>query len=334
MENRLPENLLEAVRYFSDPQVCHDFAVSMRWPEGITCPRCGSEQVGFVKTRRIWNCKGCKKQFSFKVGTIFEDSPLGLDKWLVALWMLTGAKNGISSCELARALGVTQKTAWFLLHRGRRVLQTGSIEKAEGTIEVDETFVGGKAKNMHYDKKQEKIQGRGATGKTVVLGILKRGNGAKDENGNPRPKEDRIYSQVQLTVVPDTTEQTLVSEIKDRVQEGSEVFTDAHKAYRALADEGFTHAFVDHAVRYVEGRVYTNGCENVWNLLDRMMHGTYTFCLPHHLFRYSDELAFRFNHRDGTDLTRFLLAMKRVEGKRLTYRELTESHLQHLAPIE
>jgi len=184
------------------------------------------------------------------------------------MWMLINAKNGVSSHELARSLGITQKSAWFVLHRVRLVLQTGTFEKKfAGTIEVDETFVGGKAKNMHYDKKQEKIKGRGATGKTVVLGILERGNGAKDENGNPRKKEERVYSQVQMAVVPDTTEQTLVSEIKGRVEEGSEVFTDAHKAYRALADEGFKHAFVDHAVRYVEGRVYTNGCENVWSLL-------------------------------------------------------------------
>ena len=279
-----------------------------------------------------WNCRGCRRQFSVKVGTIFEDSPISLGLWFAALWMLTNAKNGVSSCELARSLGVTQKTAFFMGHRLRLALQNGTLEKMQGTVEVDESFVGGKAKNMHFEKRKEKIKGTGASGKTVVFGLVQRGNGTKDEDGNTRKPEDRIYSQVQLTVVPDTTEQTLVSEIKDRVESGSEVFTDSSRSYRNLKAEGYDHAFVDHAIRYVDGRVSTNCCENVWGLLDRMMHGTYTFCLPHHLTRYSDELEFRFNHRDGTDLTRFLLALQQVSGKRLTYDELTTSHLKYLAP--
>lgn len=317
MENRLPETLLEAVRYFSDPDTCHDFAVSMRWPEGVTCPRCGCENVGYVKTRRIWNCKGCKKQFSFKVGTVLEDSPLGLDKWFVALWMLAGAKNGISSHELSRALGVTQKTAWFLLHRGRLILQSGSIEKMSGTVEVDETYVGGKEKNKHSDKKQN--AGRGTVGKQIVLGILQRG------------EEKEGISQVNVKVIDNTEQATLHQAIESIVEAGAQVMTDAHKSYRGL-DESYQHAFVDHAVAYAEGRVYTNGIENFWNLFDRTMHGTYTYCLPHHLSRYLDEQAYRFNHRGGTDLTRFLSAMQQIAGKRLTYEELTTSHLRYLAP--
>lgn len=317
METRLPESLLEAVRYFSDPDTCHNFAVSMRWPEGVTCPRCGCGNVGFVATRRIWNCKGCKKQFSFKVGTVLEDSPLGLDKWFVALWMLAGAKNGISSHELSRALGVTQKTAWFLLHRGRLILQTGSFEKMQGTVEVDESYIGGLEKNKHSDKKQN--AGRGTVGKQIVLGILQRGD------------EKEGISQVSAKVIPNTEQATLHGEIESTVETGSEVMTDAHRSYRGL-EENYRHEFVDHAVQYAEGRVYTNGIENFWNLFDRTMHGTYTYCLPHNLNRYLDEQAYRFNHRDGTDLTRFLIAMQQISGKRLTYEELTWGHLQTLMP--
>jgi len=221
---------------------------------------------------------------------------------------------------MARSLGITQKTAWFLEHRIRHILQTGSIAKMTGTVEVDETFVGGKAKNMHKERKERTIKGRGASGKTVVLGILERGNTQKDENGKYRKPKDRIYSQIHTCVVPDTTEKTLCDEIKTTVQEGTEVFTDAHKSYRALSKEGFTHAFVDHAIRYVEGRTHTNGCENFWGLLDRQMHGTHVFCFPVHLFRYVDELSYRFNYRSGTDLTRFLSATLKTAGKRLTYK--------------
>lgn len=238
------------------------------------------------------------------------------------MWLVVNAKNGISSHELGRSLGVTQKTAWFLLHRIRYAMDNGTIEMS-GTVEVDESFVGGKAKNMHHDKKKEKITGRGASGKTVVLGILERGNTQKDANGKYRKPEDRVYSKIHTKVVLDTTEQTLCDEIKATVKVGTEVFTDALKSYRVLGKQGFKHAFVDHAIRYVEGRVHTNGCENFWELLDRQMHETYVYCLPKHLFRYTNELAYRFNHRDGTDCTRFLIAMDQTREKCLTYRKLT-----------
>ena len=280
-----------------------------------------------MQSVKRWNCKGCRKQFSVKVGTIFEESPLGLDKWLVAFWLATNSKNGISSHELGRSLGITQKTAWFVLHRVRYALQNGTLEKMTGTVEVDETYVGQKAKTMHYDKKQEKIKGRGADGKTVVFGLLQRGIKADKERGVKGE-----ISQVRTYVVPDTKEETLCGTIQANVEEGTEVFTDAHKSYRALGEQGFQHAYVDHAIRYVEGRVYTNGMENYWGLLDRMMHGTYTYALPHHLFRYTDELTYRFNHRDGTDLTRFLMAVQHITGKRLTYDRLTTSHLRYIAP--
>jgi transposase-like protein len=174
----VPETLQEAIQYFAHPDTCHQFAVSIRWPSGIVCPRCGAlESESFVKTRRIYNCLACKKQYSVKVGTIFEDSPLGLDKWFAALWMLVNCKNGISSYEVHRGIGVTQKTAWFMLGRLRLALQEGTVEKAKfsGEIEADETYVGGKAKNMHKDVREKKITGRGASGEAIVAGVLQRG---------------------------------------------------------------------------------------------------------------------------------------------------------------
>lgn len=173
-----PKTLIEAVRYFSDVDVCNDYMARVKWPDGkIICPKCGCDKVGKIKTRKMLRCntKGCRKQFSYKVGTIFEDSPLGLDKWFVAVWCITNAKNGISSYELHRALGVTQKTAWFMLHRVRVAMQEGSFVKLEGTVESDETFVGGKAKNMHADKRAQRIKWRGPIGKAIVHGVLERG---------------------------------------------------------------------------------------------------------------------------------------------------------------
>ncbi len=305
----LPENLIEVIRYFSDPQVCHEFFTAMRWADGkVTCPRCQCEQVSFISTRRLWKCKGCKRQFSVKVGTVLEESPLPLDKWIVTMWLICNAKNGISSCEIARSIGITQKSAWFVLHRIRHAMKTGTFEKMSGTVEVDETFVGGLEKNKHKDKKQN--AGRGGVGKIVVLGVLQRAKCEKD------------VSQIRVKVIPDTTQETLHAEIKSNVTLGAEVFTDAHRGYNGLS-EAFKHDFVDHAVKYAEGRVYTNGVENFWCLLDRSIHGTYIKPMPNHLERYVDEQAFRFNHRNGTDLTRFLKATMQTSGKRLTYRQLT-----------
>lgn len=301
-----PKTLIEAVRYFSDVDVCNDYMARVKWPDGkIICPKCGCDKVGKIKTRKMLRCntKGCRKQFSYKVGTIFEDSPLGLDKWFVAVWCITNAKNGISSYELHRALGVTQKTAWFMLHRVRVAMQEGSFVKLEGTVESDETFVGGKAKNMHADKRAQKVKGRGPIGKAIVHGVLERG-------GN-----------VIAGVVKDQKRKTLQPHVRDNVESGSTVYTDALKSYEGLDDE-FVHEMIDHAKEYVRGDVHTNGIENFWSLLKRCINGTYISVMPWHLKSYVDEQVFRFNERKGDDGDRFDEVMSRTGGRRLTYGEL------------
>lgn len=304
-----PRTLMDAVRYFADPDVALKHMVDLRWPGGVHCPTCGRTDVRFIATRRIWECKEkhARKQFSAKVGTIFEDSALPLDKWFVAIWMIANCKNGISSYELARALGITQKSAWHMNHRIRLAMKMGTIEKMEGDCEADETFVGGLAKNMHKDRRAKVITGTGGAGKTAVLGILERSRG---ENA----------SRIRASVIPNTRRVTLHGAIRETVAEGSAIYTDAHLSYRGLA--GYDHATVDHAVEYVNGRVHTNSVENFWSLLKRSIKGTYISVEPAHLGRYVDEQVFRFNERKGDDSDRFTNALRRVMGKRLTYQEL------------
>lgn len=305
---RLPETLLEAVKFFSDPDVSLAFVAKLRWPGGITCPRCEAPEPSFLSTRRLWKCRGCKKQFSVKVGTIFEDSPLGLDKWLPALWMVVNCKNGISSYEMARALGVTQKSAWFMDHRIRLAVQEGTFEPMSGEVEVDETFIGGRARFMHKEERERKITGTGGMGKTAVMGLLER-------HGSDG------HSKVRAKVVPNTRRKTLSPEVRQHVAEGSEVFTDALKSYSDLSD-AYTHAVIDHAESYANGKIHTNGLENFWSLLKRSIKGTYVSVEPFHLFRYLDEQTFRFNTRKLSDGARFLRAAVGIVGKRVTYKSL------------
>ncbi len=326
----IPETLIEAVRYFSDLDTCHQFAVSLRWANGPVCPRCGAmDSSSFVKTRRIYNCLACKKQYSVKVGTIFEDSPLGLDKWFVAMWLLVNCKNGVSSYEIARDLGVTQKTAWFMLGRLRLAIQEGTFEKSKlaGEIEADETFIGGKAKNMHKDERAKKITGRGATNKTVVAGAIQRGDTYTDTWG----EEKKTASKVSVGVIPNTKAETLESLVTNRVKEGSSLYTDAHPGYRVLAGR-YDHQYIDHALTYVEGKISTNAMENFWSLIDRMIGGTYVSVEPEHLHRYIAEQVYRFNERQiggdtpagrkAGDSMRFVKALRGVTNKRLTYQTL------------
>ncbi|MFD0849630.1 IS1595 family transposase [Sphingosinicella xenopeptidilytica] len=305
-----PRTLMEAVRYFSDPDVALQHMVNLRWPNGVTCPTCGRTDARFIPTRRIWECKEkhAKRQFSAKVGTIFEDSAIPLDKWFVAIWMVANCKNGISSYELARSLGITQKSAWHMNHRIRLAMKLGTIEKMDGEVEADESFIGGLAKNMHPRRRAKAITGTGGAGKTAVLGILQRSR---------RENPSRIHAHV----IPNVQRVTLHAGIRDAVQEGATLYTDRWHGYRQLT--GYVHSMIDHAVEYVNGRVHTNGIENFWSLLKRSIKGTYISVEPFHLGRYVDEQVFRFNERNGSDADRFTAALRAVTGKRLTYRELT-----------
>lgn len=305
--DKQPKTLQEAIIYFSDLQNCIDFISALRWVDGVTCPHCQSKEQYYLATRKIWKCKACKKQFSVKVGTIFEDSPIGLDKWLCAIWLIANAKNGISSYEIQRALGVTQKTGWFMLHRIRLAMQNGSFDKLSGHVEVDETYVGGKVANMHKGKRDEREQqGRGSVGKAIVVGLLER-------NG-----------QVRTKVVKKAKKKVLHNLIRDNVEQGTNLYTDAFKSYDGLTQE-YIHETIDHATEYVRGNVHTNGIENFWSLFKRALRGTYVNIDSEHLFRYLDEQTFRFNNRKTTDSVRFALVVHMVTGKRITYDQLIDN---------
>lgn len=313
--NGAPATLLEAITYFADEDVALHFLANVRWPDGEqVCPKCGS--IGehyFLKNQRRWKCRDCRKQFSIKVGTIFEDSPLPLSKWLPAVWLLVNCKNGISSYELSRDLGVTQKTAWFMLHRIREAMRVGTLEKMDGEVEVDETYLGGRAKNMHKAKRERVITARGGHDKTAVMGLLERPRSAP-------------HSLVRTHVLPDTKTRTMQAVVRRNVESGASVYTDGHGSYVGLAKD-FVHAVVDHITTYVDGRVHTNGLENFWSLVKRAVHGTYVSIEPFHVFRYIDEQAYRFNTRGDTDTGRFLSVLRNIVDKRLTYSELTGQEL-------
>jgi transposase-like protein len=305
-----PQTLLEAVRFFSDLAVCHEYMTNVKWPDGkVICPKCGGDHIGEIKSRRMFQCKAkeCRKQFSAKVGTIFEDSPLGLDKWFVGVWCISNAKNGISSHELARSLGITQKSAWHMLHRIRLAMQTGTFAKIKGETESDETFVGGAAKNMHKEVRRRKIRGSGPADKTIVHGFLNRGG--------------RVNAQVVTT----HSKKALQRRVREHVEPGSAIYTDSLKSYNGL-EADYIHGIVDHSKEYVNGRIHTNGLENFWSLLKRSLKGTYVSVAPFHLQRYVTEQEFRFNARKGDDATRFVSAIIGTTGKRLQYKKLTAAN--------
>lgn len=306
-----PKTLQEAIRYFSDPDTCLAFMVALRWPDGnVTCPLCGSEGARFLANQRRWECreKHPRRQFSIKVGTIFEDSPLSLETWLPAVWLITNAKNGISSYEVHRGLGVGQKTAWFMLHRIRLAMRTGTFSKMMGEVEADETYIGGKARFMHPHKRAAKITGTGGMNKSAVMGLLER----HGPDG---------HSRVKVKHVPNVRRKSFAPEVREHVEPGSALYTDALKSYEGLTE--FNHRVIDHAEAYVKGKVHTNGLENFWSLLKRGIKGTYVSVEPFHLFRYLDEQAFRFNERKHTDAGRFVRVMRDIVGRRLTFAELT-----------
>ncbi len=320
-----PTTLAEAIRYFKDTQHCIDYFVAYRWPNGVTCPICGSKDVGWLPNQWRWYCKTrhALRQFSVKTGTVMADSPLGLDKWLPAIWMLTACKNGISSYELARGLDVCQKTAWFMLHRVRLGMQNRDGGQLEGEVEVDETFIGGKARFIHAWKRAEKIHGTGGSGKVAVAGLLARhGHGGKK------------HSTVRTQVVNSRKRVELDPLVRKNVKPGSEIMTDELKSYDALAPD-YVHNVINHAEAYVKGNVHTNGMENFWSLLKRAIRGTYVSVEPYHLFRYLDEEGFRFNerqHEDG-DRGRFIAVLKQMVGRRITYKQLTGHDEPELAAV-
>lgn len=281
--------------------------IARRWPNGVICPTCGRDDVSFLAKQQRWQCKTkhSKRQFSIKTGTIFEDSPLGLDKWLMVVWMVTNCKNGVSSYEIHRAIGVTQKSGWFMLHRVRLAMQNGSIEKKlSGHVEVDETYIGGLARNMHRDVRNRRNISTGGSGKVAVMGLLER------------------HGEFRAHVIRDADRETLHGHIKNNVEGGSNVYTDGWPAYGKM-DAAYTHQVIDHAEKYVDGLISTNGCENFWSLLKRTLKGTYVSVEPYHLFRYIDEQTMRFNSRKSSDSDRFKMVTEKVAGKRLTYRDLT-----------
>src|SRR5215469_14574589 len=311
--DKAPETLQEAIAYFSDPERCFQYAVKLRWPDGkITCPRCGSDQHSFISTRHIWFCKGCKKQFTLKVGTIFEDSPLGMDRWMIAVWMIANCKNGISSYEIARALGITQKSAWHMMHRVRLAMHNKDFVRMGGPgseVEVDETFIGGTARFMHSGRRRRVITERGVKDKTAVFGMLERGG------------------KVVAMVIPGRRKRHLQPEIRAHIAAKSAIYSDALMSYIGL-NRDFAHQTIDHAERYVDGQVHTNGLENFWSLLKRGLKGTYISVEPFHLFRYADEQVFRFNNRATkeefvSDLARFCRMMRHIANRRIMSQELT-----------
>jgi transposase-like protein len=306
-----PKTLQQAIAYFANPDNCVAYLVAQRWPDGVVCPTCGRKDVSYVAKRRVWQCKSrhSKCQFSVKVGTIFEDSPIHLDRWLMAMWMVANCKNGVSSWEIHRALGVTQKTAWFMLHRIRLSMQDSYMGATlDGECEADESFIGGKARNMHKGRRERRAAAENR-GKTIVMGVLERGG------------------KIKTAVVPNLSRPVLQGEVKKHVQAGAAIYTDSMHSYNGLAPE-YVHQIVDHAVEYVRGRVHTNGLENFWSLLKRGLNGTYVSVEPFHLFRYLDEQTFRFNNRATkdnplNDADRFALVVSQIVGRRVTYAQLT-----------
>ena len=312
-----PKTLQAAIRYFADPDTCLKYAQKLRWPGGVACPTCGRQDVRFLATRRLWECKAKhpKRQFSAKIGTLMEDSAIGLDKWFPAMWMLANCKNGISSYELGRGLGVTQKTAWFMLQRIRLAMQApegGKIGGGGKVVEADETFIGGKARSMNA-KQRRKAKADGIelgpyayTNRALVYAMLERGG------------------RVRAMQVRDRERKTLLGAMTKHVERGSEVHTDELASYSGIGSRYYEHKVINHGVQYVDGTVHTNNVENFWNLLKRTLRGTYVSVEPFHLFRYLDEQAFRFNerkHEEG-DAGRFVETAKGVVGKRLTYKKL------------
>lgn len=317
---KYPSTLQEAVKYFSEEKICIAAVAQMRWPDGVVrCPFCVFDSHYWLETQKRWKCRKCYKQFSVKRGTIFQDSPLGLDKWMVAMWMLANCRNGISSYEIARTVGISQKSAWHMMHRIREAMKDRSSSKIGGdntAVEVDETYIGGNVQNMHKGSRIHKLtQGGGARNKAVVMGAV-----------------DRMNRQVRAEVVPGAHREIMTGMVQRNVKFNSTVYTDQHSGYMTL-NRRYTHETINHMAEYVNGHIHTQGIENFWSLLKRGLGGTYIAVESQHLNRYVTEQVFRFNHRYAgrtklNDADRFWALLKEVAGRTLTYAELTQRPLQ------
>jgi hypothetical protein len=305
-----PKTLIEAIKFFSEHENCRQFMIAIRWADGVVlCPHCGSDKVVYMEKSKLYNCKVMhpKQKFSLKVGTIFEDSPIGLEKWLPAFWLLSNCKNGISSYELGRDLGITQKSAWFMLHRIRTVMvETGDVKLGhDAPVEIDETFVGGKVKNIHKSKRKQDFSYQGGGNKAIVLGMVERGG------------------KVRAGVIQSRHKSEIQPPVHANVEAGSHIITDEFTTYPFVAKPYF-HEVINHVEGYVREHVHTNGIENFWALLKRGLGGTYISVEPAHLDAYVVEQVYRYNNRkDMNDAGRFSKLVSQVAGKRLTYAELT-----------
>jgi transposase-like protein len=303
-------NLANLAPYFADPEAAAELLEGIRWPDGPVCPHCGEHDrtpyrlKGKAK-RRLWKCATCRKQFTVTVGTIFESSHIPLNKWLLAFYLLCSSKKGMSAHQLHRSIGVTYKTAWFMFHRIRHAMdQSPFQDRLSGIVEVDETFVGGKAKNMHKGDRERKITGTGGIDKTPVISLVER-------KGN-----------VRSMVVPDVTGRTLKGAVRENVERESRVMTDQHRSYQGLDQDFASHEIVDHGEKeYARGDVYTNSAEGYFANLKRGINGVYHHVSAEHLHRYLSEFDFRYN----TDGARTMLALEKAEGKRLRYSSCSES---------
>jgi transposase-like protein len=293
-------DVFDFFKRFPDEKSCEDFIIKARWPRGIYCPHCGNYKIYRLENQKRFKCSSCRKQFSVRTNSVLAESKVTLQQWIMATWLLTTHRKGFSSIQLAHTLGVTQKTAWFLAHRIRETFKERG-DLFDGTIEVDETFIGGKEGNKHFDKKLN--GGRGPVGKIAVMGIKERGG------------------RIKARSIKDTSASTLQGEIKRLVYKGAIVYTDDHRAYQGLLD--YQHEQVKHSVgEYVNGMASTNGIESFWALLKRGFYGIYHQMSPAHLDRYVNEFCFRQNTKGDPDELTFARAFYNGNGRRLTYRRL------------